>query len=158
MWQMISLERPGVRGGSPQRRLRPDDLGMAGRIVAMQRRGWRQRTRHLMPQQRSVVPDTKLSQGAGGEPVRVLLTGSTKLDDPQRDKFGYLIYRSGGKFKFGAHSVERPVHGLNVFGLVGENTGSGPGHRGVTDVLSGHAPDDAMLLRGAGRYVTDTKN
>jgi hypothetical protein len=111
-----------------------------------------------MPQQRSVVPDTKLSQGAGGEPVRVLLTGSTKLDDPQRDKFGYLIYRSGGKFKFGAHSVERPVHGLNVFGLVGENTGSGPGHRGVTDVLSGHAPDDAMLLRGAGRYVTDTKN
>ena len=111
----------------------------------MQRRGWRQRTRHLMPQQRSVVPDTKLSQGAGGEPVRVLLTGSTKLDDH-------------GKFKFGAHSVERPVHGLNVFGLVGENTGSGPGHRGVTDVLSGHAPDDAMLLRGAGRYVTDTKN
>jgi len=41
-----------------------------------------------MSPQRSVVPDPELSQGARGEPIRVALTGSGKLDDPQRDTFG----------------------------------------------------------------------
>ena len=104
-------------------------------------------TSHLMPPQRSVVPDTKLSQGTGGEPVRVLLTGSSKLDDPQRDKFGYLIYRSGGKFKFGAHGVERPVHGLNVFGLVSENTGSGSWHRELP-MWNGTTPSRQQVTSG----------
>ena len=99
-----------------------------------------------MPPQRSVVPDTKLSQGTGGEPVRVLLTGSSKLDDPQRDKFGYLINRSSGKFKFGAHSLERPVHGLDVFGLVSENTGSGYWHRELP-MWNGTTPADNKHLQ-----------
>ena len=128
-----------------------------GRIVAMRRRGRRQRTRHLMPPQRSVVPDTKLSQGAGGEPARVPLAGSGKLDDPQRDKFGYLIYRGGGKLKFGAHSVERPVHGLNVFRLVSEITGSGIWHRELPMGI-GPPPADNKLPSAARRFVTNTKN
>jgi hypothetical protein len=70
-------------------------------------------------------PDAELSQRTRREPVRVPLAGSSKLHDRQRDKFGYLIYRGGGKFKFGAHDVKRLVQGLNVIGLVSENTGSG---------------------------------
>ena len=110
-----------------------------------------------MPPQRSVVPDTKLSQGAGGEPARVPLAGSDKLDDPQRDKFGYLIYRGGGKLKFGAHSVERPVHGLNVFRLVSEITGSGIWHRELPMGI-GPPPADNKLPSAARRFVTNTKN
>src|SRR5262249_29488478 len=44
---------------------------------------------------------------------------------------GYLINRSRGKFTFRAHGVECLVHGLNVLGLVSENTGSGSCHRGL---------------------------
>jgi len=80
-----------------------------------------------MPPQRSIVPDPKLSQGARDEPVRVALTGSSKLDDPQRDKFGYLISRTDGKLKLGAHSVKRVAHGLNVLGLESEVREAGLG-------------------------------
>jgi hypothetical protein len=90
-----------------------------------------------MPPQRSIVPDPKLSQGARDEPVRVGLTGSGKLDDPQRDKFGCLISRTDGKLKLGGHSVKRVAHGLNVLGLESESTGSRSWHRGATDVRSG---------------------
>ena len=112
-----------------------------GRIVAMRRRGRRQRTRHLMPPQRSVVPDTKLSQGAGGEPARVPLAGSGKLDDPQRDSFSYLVSGAGGKLKAGADSAKCLVHGFNLLGLESESTGSGSWHGGAIDALNGHAPD-----------------
>ena len=77
-----------------------------------------------MSPQRSVVPDPELSQRARGEPVRVLLTGSSKLDDPLRDVFGYLISRTDGKLKLGAHSVKCLAHGFNVLGLESETTGS----------------------------------
>jgi hypothetical protein len=49
---------------------------------------WPTTTRQLVPPQRSVVPDTKFCQGAGGEPFRVPLARHRKLDDPRRDKFG----------------------------------------------------------------------
>ena len=81
-----------------------------------------------MPPQRSIVPDPKLSQSARDEPVRVALTGSGKLDDPQRDKFGYLISRAGGKLKLDAHSGKRPLHGFNVLGLERDGLGSGSWH------------------------------
>ena len=97
-----------------------------------------------MPPQGSIVPDPKLSQGARDEPVRVALTGSGKLDDPQRDKFGYLISRTDGKLKLGAHSVKRVAHGLNVLGLESESTGSRSWHRGATDVRSGAVPGQRM--------------
>jgi hypothetical protein len=61
--------------------------------------------------------DPELSQGARGEPVPVLLTGSSKLDNRARDKFSYLISRADGKLKLGAHSVKRPAHGFDVLGL-----------------------------------------
>jgi hypothetical protein len=80
-----------------------------------------------MSPERSVVPDAKLSQGARREPVRVALTGSGKLDDPQRDTFGYLISRTDGKLKLGAHSVKRVAHGSNVLGLESESTEAGLG-------------------------------
>jgi hypothetical protein len=94
-----------------------------------------------MAPQRSVVPDPELSQGAGGEPARVPFASFSKFDDPQRDSFGYLISRPRGKLKLGARGVECLAHGFNVLGLVSEGTGSGPGHRGATNVLSGFAPD-----------------
>ena len=81
-----------------------------------------------MSPQRSVVPDPELSQRARGEPVRVLLTGSSNLDDPPRDKFGYLISRTDGELKLGAHSVKRVAHGLNVLVLESESTGSRSWH------------------------------
>jgi hypothetical protein len=93
-----------------------------------------------MPPQRSVVPDPELSQRSRGEPVRVLLAGSRKLDDPQRDKFGYLISRTDGKLKLAAHSVKRVAHGSNVLGLESETTGSRSWHLGVTDVEAGPSP------------------
>ena len=93
-----------------------------------------------MSPQRSVVPDPELSQRARGEPVCVALTGSSKLDDPQRDKFGYVISRTDGKLKLGAHSVKRVAHGFNVLGLESETTGSRSWHREATDVLSGAVP------------------
>jgi hypothetical protein len=49
---------------------------------------WPTTTRQLVPPQRSVVPETKFCQGAGGEPFRVPLARHRKLDDPRRDKFG----------------------------------------------------------------------
>jgi hypothetical protein len=97
-----------------------------------------------MSPQRSVVPDRELSQRARGEPVRVLLAGSSKLDDPRRDKFGYLISRTDGKLKLGAHSVKCVAHGLNVLGLESESTGSGSWHRGATDMRSGAIPGQRM--------------
>jgi hypothetical protein len=81
-----------------------------------------------MSPQRSVVPDPKLSQRARGEPVRVSLTGYGKIDDPQRDKLGYLISRTDGKLKLAAHSVKRVAHGSNVLGLENEITGSRSWH------------------------------
>ena len=77
-----------------------------------------------MSPQQSVVPDPELSQGARSEPVRVPLSGSSKLNDPQRDKFSYLVSRAGGKLKLGAHSVKCLAHGFNVLGLESETTGS----------------------------------
>jgi hypothetical protein len=87
-----------------------------------------------MPPQRSVVPDTELCQYAGGEPFRIPLAGHCKLNDPQRDKFGYLIARGGGKPKSSAHRFKRLVHGLNVLRLEREIAGSGPWHHGAADV------------------------
>jgi hypothetical protein len=87
-----------------------------------------------MPSRRSVLPDPELSQDARGEPVRVPLTGSGKLDDPTRDKFCLLISRTRGKLKLGARSVERPAHGFNVVGLESESMASGFWHRGVACV------------------------
>jgi hypothetical protein len=80
-------------------------------------------------------------RGPGGEPVRIPLAGRGKLNDPQRNKFGYLNSRARGKLKPGAHSVKRLVHGLNAFGLESEIMGSGPWHHGVADVCSRVAPD-----------------
>jgi hypothetical protein len=101
-----------------------------------------------MPPQRSVVPDPKLSQGADGEPARVPLASFSKFDDPQRDSFGHLISRPRGKLKLGARGVECFVHGFNVLRLKSESTGSGPGHRGATNVLSGFAPDQPDATAG----------
>jgi hypothetical protein len=81
-----------------------------------------------MPPQPSIVPDPELGEAAGGELVRVPLTGLGKLNEPPRDKFRYSISRAGRKLKLGAHGVKRPVHGLNVLGLEGESAGSGPWH------------------------------
>jgi hypothetical protein len=96
-----------------------------------------------MSPQRSVVPDPEFSQRTRGEPVRVLLAGSSKLDDPQRDKFGYLISRTDGKLKLAAHSVKRVAHGLNVLGLESETTGSRSWHLGATDLRSWGRPRPA---------------
>jgi hypothetical protein len=90
-----------------------------------------------MPPQRSVVPDPELSQRARGRPVHVPLTSYGKLNDPQRDKFGYLVSRTDGKLKLGAHSVKRVAHGFEVLGLESNRMGSGSWHRGVADVWSG---------------------
>jgi hypothetical protein len=55
---------------------------------------------------RSVVPDPKLSHDARGEPARVPLATSGKLDDPARDKFGFVISRTDGKLESGACSID----------------------------------------------------
>jgi hypothetical protein len=87
----------------------------------------------MLPQ-RSVIPDAELCHGAGGKPVCLPLTGSSELDDPPRDKFGYLVPRAGGKLKLGAHSVKRPLHGFNVLGFESDGLGNGSWHRGAIDV------------------------
>ena len=84
-----------------------------------------------MTPQRSVVPDPKFSQDARDEPVRVALTGSGKLDDPARDKFGFVISPADGKLEPRARSVERFAHGFNVLGLESEGLGSRFWHRGI---------------------------
>jgi hypothetical protein len=101
-----------------------------------------------MSPQRSVVPDPELCQGWDGEPARVPLASFSKFDDPQRDSFGYLISRPRGKLKLGARGVECFVHGFNMLRLESESTGSGPGHRGATNVLSGFAPDQLYATAG----------
>ena len=93
-----------------------------------------------MPPQGSIVPDPKLSQGARDEPVRVALTGSGKLDDPARDKFGFVISRTDGKLESRARNVERLAHGFNMLGLESESARSGLWHRRVTDGMEWAAP------------------
>jgi hypothetical protein len=117
-----------------------------------------------MPPQPSIVPDPELSQGARGEPVRVPLSGSSKLNDPQRDKFSYLVSRAGRKLKLGAHRAKCLAHGVNVLGLESESTGSWSWHRGATDVRSGavyghrryylnrKAPTPRGSVRGRGQH------
>ena len=80
-----------------------------------------------MPPKRSVVPDTKLSQDARGEPLRVPLTGPSQLDDLARDKFCFVISRTDGKLKSGACNLERLAHGFNVLGSKVRVCGAGLG-------------------------------
>jgi hypothetical protein len=49
-----------------------------------------------MPPQRSVVLDPEFGQRERGEPVRITLTGDSKLDNPPRDKFCFVIPGTGG--------------------------------------------------------------
>jgi hypothetical protein len=88
-----------------------------------------------MSPQRSVVPDPELSQGARGEPVRVLLAGPGTLDNRARDKFGFLIAGASGKLKPGARSIERLAHGFDVLGLESDSIGNGSWHRGRVEAL-----------------------
>ena len=87
----------------------------------------------MLPQ-RSIIPDPELSQDARREPVCVPLAGPGKLDDPARDKFGFVISRTDEKFKPRTRNVERLAHGFNVLGLESEGLGSRFWHRGITDV------------------------
>jgi hypothetical protein len=94
---------------------------------------WRRRT-PLVPPQRSVILDTELREHARGEPVRVPLAGTGKLDDPQRDKFSYSISRAGRELKLGAHRLKRPVDDADLLGLESEVARSGSWHRGAASV------------------------
>jgi hypothetical protein len=87
-----------------------------------------------MPPQCSVVLDPKLSQDARGEPVRLPLAVYGKLNDPARDKFGFLISGTGGKLKPRARGVERLAHGFNLLGLESEGLGSRFWHRRGVEV------------------------
>ena len=85
-------------------------------------------TRDLMPPQRSVILDAELCEHAGGEPVRAALAGPGKLNDFLADKLGHLIVRGHGEVERTAHSLEGPVHGLNVLGLESEVVRRGSWH------------------------------
>ena len=84
-----------------------------------------------MPPQQSIIPDPELSQDARREPVRVPLAGPGKLDDPARDKFGFVISRTDGKLKPRTRGLERLAHGFNVLKVERESMGSGSWHRGA---------------------------
>jgi hypothetical protein len=89
-----------------------------------------------MPPQRSVVLDAERGEHASGEPVGVMLAGHGKLNDLLPDQLGHLVSRGRGELELGAHSLEGPVHGLNVVWLERESTGRGPYHQGAADVWS----------------------
>ena len=86
-----------------------------------------------MSPQRTVILDAKLGEHTSGEPVGIMLTSLSKLNDLFPDQLGHPIFRARGQLELGAHSLKGPVHGLNVLGLVSESS-------------------------AAGRCVTDTKN
>ncbi len=97
------------------------------------RRGSRRRTCDLMPPQRSVIPDAELREHARSEPIRVPLAAHGKLNDFLADKLSHLIVRGHGEVERTAHSLEGPVHGLNVLGLESEVVRRGSWHLGAAD-------------------------
>jgi hypothetical protein len=105
---------------------------------------WRKLTQHplpilqklaLVPPQRSVILDAELCEHARGEPARVMFASPSKLDDLLADKLGHSVFHANGEPELDAHSLEGPVHGLNVLGLESESTGSWPYHRGAANGL-----------------------
>ena len=120
--------------------------------------------RFLMPPQRPVILDAELCEHARGKPVRVPLAGHGKLNDLLPDQLGHLIVRAHGELERDAHSLEGPVHGLDVLGLESESTGSGPYHHGAADGLELGRPHRSSLrytslpTKPADKTVTDTKN
>jgi len=88
-----------------------------------------------VPPQRSVILDAELGEHTSGEPVGIMLTSLSKLNDLLPDQVGYPIFRARGELELGAHSLKGPVHGLNVLGLVSESSGSGPYYHGAADGL-----------------------
>ena len=90
-----------------------------------------------MPPQRSVIPDPELCEHARGKPFRVPLAAPGDLNDPARDKFGFVISGTDGKHEPRARSVERLAHGFNVLRLEGESMRSKSWHRGAAGVCSG---------------------
>jgi hypothetical protein len=97
----------------------------------------------MLPQ-RSIIPDPELNQDARREPVRVPLAGPGKLDDPARDKFGFVISRTDGKLKPRTRNVECLAHGFNVLGVERESMGRGSWHRGAYRCGATLSPADEL--------------